>query len=566
MSQHPTEWILKESPDVPRSSTNPLPDILCKLLAQRGVAGEKEIEHFLRPRLRELSDPFLLPNMQAAVDRIFTAIDEQQRVCVYGDYDVDGITSVTLLIKALKAYGLEARPFIPHRGPEGYGLNEASLKRCMSEGEPPELMITVDCGTASHVEIAQLNEKGIDTIVVDHHELPIAGEPNCVAVVNPKCGDDYHYLCAAGVVFKLIHAMLKTRQLQHYDLKEDLDLVAMATISDIVPLIEENRLIVRHGLRRLANTRHIGIAALKKVAQLPKVPTSSDVGFRMGPRINAAGRMDRPEDALAMLMSEDELEAESLADQLNAHNIRRQKHELEIHNQAIEAMEDLDDPECPVIVLASRQWHPGVVGIVASRLMRRYHKPCFVISVDQEGIGKGSGRSIEGVSLVDAINNSRPLLLAGGGHEMAAGISINEDQIETFRQQFAEYVIEHVPEHQRRPKLTVDAELPFQILSLAFLESYELLQPFGCANPQPVFMSSNVWLAEPPRKLKNNHLKLSLKQGDFFHEAMYFGGANFDIPEGPLDIAFTINRNFFRGRTSLQLIIQDIRQHQAKTN
>ena len=568
MSQKQSKWILAPVPEMPPDVDSSMPEVLVRMLLQRGVPTS-DMDAYLHPRLKLLQDPFMLPDMELAVTRILGAVDDGQEVCVYGDYDVDGITSVTLLSTVLRAYGLQVRSFIPKRGPEGYGLNEAALQRCMSEGNKPDLLITVDCGTASLDEIADLKSDGIDVIVVDHHEMSPDGRPDCEAVINPKCAQGtshpFDYLCAAGVVFKLAHALLKTRAVAGFDLKDYLDLVAMATISDIVPLVEENRLLVRHGLKRMSQSRNLGITALMEVAQVKGPLTSADVGFRIGPRINAAGRMDKPEDALAMLTTQDATEAQNLAETLDSHNRARQAEELRIHKEAVHCLEAECDPSDPVIVLGSRDWHPGVVGIVASRMMRRFHKPAFIIAIDEHGIGKGSGRSIQGISLMDAINANRDLLVAGGGHAMAAGISVKEGDIVKFREAFASYVKEHISKDDLSPRLHIDTEISLGELSLEFLSSYELLQPFGSANPEPLFMSSGVQLTDPPRELKNHHLKLSMQQDGQRQEAMFFGGGQHELPswQEPWDIAYTINRNTFRGRTSLQLIIQDVRPHQS---
>ena len=537
-----------------------LPHILRVLLAQRGITAAGELDSFLRPRLRDLSDPFELPEMEAAVERILRAVDEGESVCIFGDYDVDGITSVTILRGLLAAYGLDPQTFIPVRGEEGYGLSDAALERCLADDVKPSLLVTVDCGTASGAQIERLATQGIDVIVVDHHETGEAGRPPAVAVVNPKLGEDYGYLCSAGVVFKLAHALLKTRRLESVDLRQLLDLVAVATIADIVPLVEENRLLVRHGLRRLPATPNHGLRALMEVSGMNGRASSADVGFRIGPRINAAGRMDAPEDALAALMTNSEKTAGRLAEQLDAYNRKRQKHEQEMYEEALAQLaEGFDEDKDSVIVVGSRRWHPGVVGIAASRLMRYYHKPAFVISFDEEGLGKGSGRSIEGVSLVEAIDACRRILLAGGGHHMAAGISLHEDKLSEFRHAFSDFVLSHTSAEARKPRIYIDAEVPFEELSLDFLRSYELLQPFGPGNPQPVFMSREVWLTESPRRLKNRHLRLGLRQGIQERDAMYFGAADRDLPDPPWDVAFTIDRNVFRGRESLQISVREIR-------
>ena len=519
------------------------------------------LDDYLHPKLKHLADPFLIPDMQPAVERLLEAIGKQQKICIFGDYDVDGVASITLMRRILMAYGVEPRHFIPRRGQEGYGLSEAAIERCMQEGEKPDLLITVDCGTVSIDEVASLRAAGVEVLIVDHHEPLPDRRPDCCALVNPKCGSDFSYLCAAGVVFKLGHALLKTRPAP-LDLKELIDLVAVATISDIVPMVGENRLIVRHGLQHLPRTLNPGLRALQEVTGMNGTATSMDVGFRIGPRLNAAGRMDVPEDALATLITDCGLMARELAEKLDDYNRERQNFEGLIRKQAIEMLSrDFDPVRDPVIVLGSRDWHHGVVGIVASRLMRQYHKPTFIIAIDEEGIGKGSGRSIEGVSLVEAL---RPclddeLLIAGGGHAMAAGLSVREEKIDAFRKRFSEFVLTTTTPEQRQPKLMYDAEISFDQLSLGFLSSYDLLQPFGNGNPQPVFISRGINLSRPPLHMKNNHLRFMLRQGYHEQDAVFFGGGEHPLPDPPWDVAFTIDRNTFRGRTTLQLIVQDVR-------
>lgn len=560
-----TEWILRKVLDQAEEGEYSISSdlILQRLLSLRGIHGEENQQQFLNPRLSQLSSPFEMPDMEKAVERIFEAADQGQHVCIYGDYDVDGITSITLMYQILKAYGIEADWFIPHRSNEGYGLSEKALERCFEENGKPDLLITVDCGTASAKEINRLSEEGVGVIVIDHHEPGIHGRPKCVAIVNPKCGEIFTYLCAAGVVFKVAHALLKRRPLESIDLRQFTDLVALATVSDIVPLIDENRILVRYGLRQLMKTNNYGLQALVGLAGLTEPPTSLDVGFRIGPRINAAGRMDHPEDALYTLLASSLDEAKSLAETLDVYNTRRQQYEKEIFQEALDMIEsNYDMVSDPVIVVGSRNWHPGVVGIVASRLMRQYYKPTFVISFDSDGVGKGSGRSINGVSLVEAITACREHLITGGGHDMAAGLSISEDSIDQFREQFGVFVQNSTSEDQRRQHLQVDADVEFGLLTLDFLESYEKLQPFGSCNPQPLFMSRNVNLTEAPRRLKNSHLKLFLRQGFVERDAIFFGGGDRTLPDPPWDIAFTVNRNTFRGRTSLQIVIQDVREAQ----
>lgn len=554
-------WVIRGEPFLPngRNVDEDFPEILRHLVRQRGIPEGESLETFLRPKLKDLSDPFLMPDMRSAVTRILTAVDQKESVCIFGDYDVDGISSITLMTKILHAYDLEPRVFVPRRGAEGYGLSFAAIKRCLAEGVKPDLLISVDCGTVSTDEVAHLKEMGIDVIIADHHEPNPTGRPDCVAIVNPKCGVEFTYLCAAGVVWKIGHALMKERPVD-LDLKGLLDLVAVATISDIVPLVGENRLMVRHGLRALPDTLNPGLRALQEITGMNGKPTAGDVGFRIGPRINAAGRMDFPEDALAALNTECRRTAGELAQKLDAYNKKRQDVETRIRKEAAaELLQGFDAESDPVIVLGSRNWHHGVVGIVASRLMRQYHKPTFVIAIDKDGIGKGSGRSIQGISLVEAIRACSGDLLAGGGHAMAAGISIREEKLADFRKHFAEYVLENSSEEQRQPRLDYDAEITFAQLSLDFLANYELLQPFGNSNPQPVFVSRGVDQSRPPFHMKNKHLRLTLRQGYQEQDAVFFGGGEHELPGPPWDIAFTIDRNTFKGKTTLQIIIQDIR-------
>jgi single-stranded-DNA-specific exonuclease len=529
-------WIARGDPFQPyeNGANGSFPAILEHLILQRGLPEGVSLEDYLHPKLKNLSDPFLIPEMSLAVARILLAVDRHEEVCIYGDYDVDGVTSITLLRRILLAYGLAPRHFIPRRGVEGYGLSTAGIARCMAEGPRPDLLIAVDCGTVAVAEVADLRAAGIEVIIVDHHEPLPDGRPACHALVNPKCGSDFTYLCAAGVVFKLGHALLKARPAD-LDLKSLLDLVAVATIADIVPMIGENRLLVRHGLAQLPRTINPGLRALQEVTGMSGEATAMDVGFRLGPRLNAAGRMDAPEQALALLITADSTEAMRLARKLDDYNRERQDYESLIRRQALDQLNGFDPAREPVIVLGSRDWHPGVVGIVASRLMRQFYKPTFVVRACADD------------------------LESGGGHAMAAGVSVAEAKLDGFRRRFADYVLAATTPEQRQPRLYFDAELAFADLSLEFLDSYELLQPFGSQHPQPVFVSRGVELSRPPLRMKNNHLRLTLRQGWAELDAVYFGGGETPLPDPPWDVAFNVDRNTFRGRTSLQLVIQDVK-------
>lgn len=554
------------SVDFGQDLNDKLPLFVRQLLVQRGISGREQAERFLRPRLSDLGDPFELREMDAAVERIFRAVDHGEEVCIYGDYDVDGVSAVTLLHAVLQAYGVEATCFIPVRTREGYGLSDEGISRAISQcRRKPDLLITADCGTSSVDEIASLSAMGIDVVVLDHHEASTRGRPGAVAVVNAKLegNSPFTYLCSAGVVFKLAHAMLKRRRLPDFDLRDYLDVVAIATVADIVPLVDENRLLTRHGLRVMARGSNVGLRALNEVTGLRLPPSAGHISFRIGPRLNAAGRMDAPLDALNLLMTRNEKRAMELAQLLETHNKARQLEEEKIRAEATSMLEKQFSPSRDrVIVLGSRTWHPGVVGIVASLLMRRYHKPTFIISLDENGIGKGSGRSIPGVSLVQAIHECADTLISGGGHEMAAGLVIHEDKIDAFRAAFEEFVRTHTSDDMLKPVLEVDVEVNFPELTLEMLDSYELLEPFGNSNPQPVFMTRNVMLSSAPRHLAGNHLKLALRQGTCECDAMYFNGGSVQLPDPPWDIAYTIDRNVWRGRTTVSVFIQDIRPAQ----
>lgn len=563
-------WVLRPTDgneDFGDELNSQLPRLVRRLLAQRGVSGGDAAKRFLSPRLADLDNPFLMREMDAAVERIFRAADAGEHVCIYGDYDVDGVSSVTLLYTVLTAYGIRTDYFIPVRTREGYGLSEEGIAHAVEKcGGLPQLVITVDCGTSSVEEVERLNAMGVDVVILDHHEGGPHGRPPAVAVVNAKLEEDspYTYLCSAGVVFKLAHAMLKRRRLPGFDLKRYLDLVATATVADIVPLVGENRLLTRYGLRVMEQGGNVGLQAINRVTELNRRPSASHVSFRIGPRLNAAGRMDSPMDALHLLMTPDPARAMQLAQRLEAHNRARQQEEEKIRREAMEMLErDFNPEKDRVIVLGSRTWHPGVVGIVASLLMRRYHKPTFIISLDENGVGKGSGRSVPGISLVQAIHHCADTLISGGGHEMAAGLVIREEMMDAFRSKFDRFVAEAVSADCLKPVLEVDAEVSFPELTLSLLDSYEQLEPFGNSNPQPVFMSRGVMLSDAPRHLQGNHLRLSLRQGNCECDAMYFNGGHVHLPDPPWDIAFTIDRNVWRGRTSVAISIQDIRPAQV---
>lgn len=539
-----------------------LSPLVTRLLCQRGFTATDDLERFLFPRLRDLADPFLLPQMDEAVARILAAADQRETVVLYGDYDVDGVTSLMLLKTILAAYGIEATPFLPHRIGEGYGISHEGLTRCLAECDP-DLLIAVDCGTSSADEIRWLREQAIDVIVVDHHECPPEARPECVALVNPKAYDErgFDYLCSVGLVFKLGHALLKRRPVEGFDLRETMDVVAIGTVADIVPLVDENRLLVRRGLQQLERTTRPGLRELKRVASVNGRIGAADVGFRLGPRLNASGRVDTAQSSLDLLLTTCPDEARQLAENLDLRNRERQALERKALREAEAALHgDFAPDRDACIVLGSEEWHPGVVGIVASRLMRAYHRPTFVVAFDESGLGKGSGRSVPGLSLIEAIHACRGCLVNGGGHEMAAGISVERGRFEEFRALFRDVIAEMASGSDvLRPRLRIDAVALLDDLTLEMLDSYELLQPFGNANPEPLFMSAGVVPAGEPRVLRDRHLKLRLRQGTAVRDAIYFGGGDAVLPPPPWDVAYHVHRNFYRGQESVQITIQALR-------
>ncbi len=537
-----------------------LAPVVVSLALQRGHEEREGFEQFLYPRLKDLGDPHHLPGVEAAVRRILAAVDARESVVLYGDYDVDGVSSITLLYAILRAYGLDPRPFLPTRLEEGYGLSVKGIENCV-EGNPPDLLIAADCGTNSRAEARMLKERGIDLIILDHHEPSPEGTAECVALVNPKLGDDFHYLCTAGVVFKIAHALLRARPLPHFDLKDYLDVVALGTIADIVPLEKENRVFARRGLMQLERTIHPGLVALKSVAGVTTPIRTHDVGFRLGPRLNASGRLDTAVASLNLMLCQDLVAARTLAESLDRQNRERQELELATRENAERLLLDLpDSSRSHAIVVGARGWHPGVVGIVASRLSKQYHRPTFVVGIDENGLGKGSGRSIPGVSLVAALDACRHLIEAGGGHDMAAGVSVREERLESFREAFIQHVMERADAETLMPKLRIDAELRLSELSLELLDSYELLRPFGAGNEQPLFMSRGVRVVGEPRLIKERHLKFRFRQDEHEHEAIFFNAAADHLPKPPWDIAYTIDRSEYRGREQVNLIVQAVRK------
>ncbi len=500
--------------------------------------------------------------MQAAASRILVALDRGERIVLFGDYDVDGVTSLALLAELLRAYRGAPELFLPLRREEGYGLSPESIERCLGQYRP-QLLITIDCGTSSVKEIADLRKRAVDVIVLDHHE-PKAALPECVAVVNPKTTESgFEYFCSVGIVFKLCHALLKTRPLPEFDLKSRLDLVALGTVADIVPLRGENRVLVQRGALEIARTSRIGLRKLMQVAGVRPPILPEDIGYRLGPRLNAAGRLSTAEKSLRLLLTCDHGEATTLAAELDRENRERQDVEKQIFEAAIEKTGDQFDAGCDAaIVVGARGWHPGVLGIVASRIARRYHRPTIVIGFDENGIGKGSGRSIEGLNLVEALSCCGDKLDKFGGHEMAAGLAIREENFDVFGEAFRNAARELLSEEALQPCVRLDHELAFTEIDIDFLRWHEMLQPFGNGNPQPLFFAREVEPIAPPRVVNDKHLIFRLRQGNRHRRAVYFDGVPNQLPPTPWDIAFRIRADDYESETLVAMQIEAVRATQ----
>jgi single-stranded-DNA-specific exonuclease len=577
--------------------------VLAQILAQRGYTDPEAAKSFLEPRLRQLTDPFQLPAMSDAVDAVLAALQQRKRIVIYGDYDVDGITSCTLLARVLRQLGGQAGIFLPNRMDEGYGLSPDGVERCLATHQPA-LLIAVDCGTSSANEIARLASVGVETIVLDHH-LPPAAEgwkngrgggtvhmqtstlprpntptlqnsitpslPLCRALVNPKLASPdapWFHLCSVGIAFKLCHALLKRAkdqgiaQAEAVDLREHLDLVAVGTVADIVPLLDENRILAKAGLEQLGRTTNLGLRELKRVGQVPATATPYHIGFRIGPRLNAAGRLKDAMEALECLLTDDPRRATELAEALDHSNRERQGIEAQMLDEArrvVESEYDLDNDR--VIVVARDGWHIGVVGIVASRLVQEFYRPAVVIGVN-DGVGKGSCRSIEGFHIVEGLRRCSALLERFGGHEMAAGITVRADNVPKLRDQLNQAAAEMISKTDLLRPVRVEATVKLGEIDATLLDELERLAPFGAANPAPLLAATNLRCRATPRAVGKDgqHLKLWLADETASRDAIGFNMARAEMPEGDLDVAFQPEWNEFQGKRQIQLKIKAIRK------
>jgi len=534
-----------------------IPPIVAHILLLRGIATSAQVQRFLYPALSHLSDPFLLSGMRPAVARIAEARERGEHVLIFGDYDVDGIAATAILVNAFKRFGLEHFSHdMPQRLTEGYGLSADRVEAAAHDGV--HLIVTVDNGISAHEAAQRARELGLGLIITDHHSIE-NGLPEAHAVINPKREDrsypGYH-LCGAGVAFKLAEALNGT--------KNDLDIAALGTVADIVPLCGENRAIVSLGLRHMVKHQRTGLAQLAAAAgfELSDV-TSERIGFQLGPRLNAAGRLAEGLTALELLLAECPIAAGKMARQLDAANEERRAIERVMFNEAAEELDAFLSPELQGIVVARRGWHAGVVGIVASRLQGRYHRPVVMIAIDDEGIGRGSGRAGAGFDLVGALGTCHEHLVKFGGHRAAAGLTIRSEDIEAFRAAFQAEALRQLGPGERRAGLAIDVLASFSEIDNALLAALKRLEPIGHQNPAPLFCSLGVTLLpQSLRVLKDQHLKMSVRQGATVFPAIGFNMAERfftqDVPR-EVDIAYTPQFNTWRGETSIQLLLKDIR-------
>jgi len=532
--------------------------VIAQLLINRGVTDSSQAKIFLSSNIADLHDPFLLKDMDKAVARIKLAQQNREKVLVHGDYDVDGVTSTAILHKALTKLGLEVINYIPHRVHDGYGLNENVVT--VAQTKKVSLLIAVDCGVTANRQVELLNKAGIDVIVIDHHEPSEEGIPAAVAVVDPKrkdCSYPFKHLAAVGLVAKLTHALFGEMQV------EDLDLVALGTIADVVQLTGENRIIVKAGLPRISATTNKGLSALMEVARIKdKKMRPYHAGFILGPRLNATGRMDSAQKSLDLLLSETDGEAEELAQFLETTNGERQRLQREIIEDAISLVErEVNFRDHKVIVLSKAGWHKGVLGIVASRLAETYYRPAIVISL-QDGVGTASARSIEGFHLHEALASCAPMLENFGGHKLAAGLTIREENVDRFRAAINDFAQDILEVRDLMPSLDIDLEVPLSGVSLDLVSLIDDLEPYGEGNPEPVFCSRQLTVKSKPMVMGKETLKFWVTDGNVALSAVGFGMSKYKdlvVMNQKIDLAYQLMVDDWNKAPTLGLKIKDIR-------
>lgn len=554
-----------ECPEIDETKVNNLiykykmDKILAKILANRGISDDREMELFLKPTRADFHDPFLMPDMEIAVNRILKAIHQDEKIIIYGDYDADGITSVTVLKKFLEERGIVVGTYIPNRISEGYGLNIGAVKNIYEQGY--NLIITVDCGITGTEEIDYANSLGMEVIVTDHHE-PADKLPKALAIVDTKRKDNkypFTQLAGVGVVFKLIQAFSIKVGIEQKEYLKYLDIVCIGTISDIVPLVDENRVIAKLGLLLVAQTRNPGLKALLKITGFNNI-NSTTISFGIAPRINACGRMGNEKLALELFLSDNYEVAEKLAIKLNEYNKKRQAIEKQIYDEAVEIIEqENQDNSC--IVLGNDDWSHGIIGIVASKITEKYYKPSILVCYEGD-MGKGSGRSIQGFDLHEALMECGDSLEKFGGHEMAVGITIKRENFSKFKDALEIYAKKKQID-RLVPVIKIDCELMLKEINIDSIKSLQLLEPFGEANQEPLFLIKNLKINSIRALSEGKHLKVGLREDKYIIDAIGFNMGEFSekfMIDDKVDVIGSLSINSFSGIENMQIILKDMRK------
>lgn len=563
----PPKWVLAPVPDpelvgklVKETS---LPANIVRILINRHLDTAEDINRFLNPTMADLRDPMELPGMTEGIERVIQGLYNNEKVMIYGDYDVDGITATTLLYMVLNKLGAQVDFYLPNRLTEGYGLSKDGIDEAKAKGV--SLIITVDTGMTAVEEVAYAKSIGLDIIITDHHE-PGAGIPEAHAIINPKQpGSAYgEEMSGVGVAYKFAQALYRALNQDIRELEEHLDLVALGTAADIVPLIGENRILTRFGIRQIARTTKPGLKSLAFVSGLMgKAISTGQVVFILAPRINALGRLGDASQAIRLLSTRDERVAAEIARKLDQENRRRKEIDEATLNEAIDQMMEVADLENDrAIVLGSEGWHPGVIGIVASRLVERHHLPTVMIAI-QDGVGKGSARSIPGFHLCEALKKCEDLLIKYGGHKYAAGLSIRAENIEEFRKRFIEVSEENLSSEDILPKLNIDQEIELDDIDDAFMDAIDSFSPFGPQNMKPVFLTRNVEVLGQPYIVGRNHLRMKVRKGDTVFDVIGFGfgdrAADISSKGCLVDIVYVVEWNTHNGVTRKQIQLRDLK-------
>ena len=534
-------------------------NLLAKILVNRNLTKKEDIDLFLKPTRHDFHNPYLMPDMALAVDRIIKAINNKEKILIYGDYDVDGITSITVVKNFLLERGANVAQYIPNRLNEGYGLNKEAIKKIADEGV--NLIITVDCGISGIEEVDYANSLGLEVIVTDHHEV---GEvlPNAIAVVDAKRKDStypFRELAGVGVGFKLIQAIAQRLELEEKEYLKYLDIVCIGTISDIVPLVDENRVIAKLGLKLVEVTKNVGLKALLESSGYKKID-SFTVSFGLAPRINACGRMGKEKEALNLFLTQDENEAKKIALRLNEYNKERQDIEKRIYEDAVNNIEKSEKNK-QVLVLGSEKWHHGVIGIVASKITDLYFKPSILICFEEDE-GKGSGRSIPGFDLYESLTNCSENLEKFGGHSMAVGVTLKKENFEKFKEEFEKYA-QNSNICDIIPIIKIDEEITLEDINIKAVEELNMLEPFGEANKMPLFMYKNLKIHSIRTLSEGKHIKLTLKDNNFYIDSIGFNlghlAEEYQIGD-KVDVVGSLEINRFNGRESVQINLKDLRK------